>query len=242
VRSGATVTGILADGRRELGDGVEHAAAVLRTLADRRRQVGDILERAPAVTDRARHTLAGIDALLPEADAVLRRTPPLVAPLSALLRRTTPLAARAKPAIAKIETLLGQSTRALRPLPRLDREASPALKSTGRALKGVLPIVRGLRAYTPDVIGGFFSGFGGTTAGYYDANGHYLRISLQGAYTSVAGLLPKVPDGSFPVFSGLRSQITARCPGGAEEPAPDHTNPWQPPDFPSVCNPKDDHR
>jgi phospholipid/cholesterol/gamma-HCH transport system substrate-binding protein len=240
VQAGATVTGILASQHRELGDGVEHAAAVMETLADRRREVGDIIERAPAVTDAGRRTLAGIDGLLPDLDAVLRGTPPLLKPLDKLLRKTTPLAANAKPAIAQIRTLLTQSTAALRPLPRLDRAASPALKSTGAALKGVLPIVRGLRAYTPDVIGGFFSGFGGTTAGYYDANGHYLRISLQGSASSLPGILPKFPDGSIPVFSGLRTGITARCPGGAEEAAPDGSNPWQPPDLPSVCDPKDD--
>ena len=101
-------------------------------------------------------------------------------------------------------------------------------------------MVSGLRPYGPDLIGGFFNGFGGATAGYYDANGHYVRISVQGSSNSLPHLLP-VPEGTpGPITGGYRTGLTARCPGAAEEAAPDGSNPWVPDE--SLCDPKQNHR
>jgi phospholipid/cholesterol/gamma-HCH transport system substrate-binding protein len=76
-------------------------------------------------------------------------------------------------------------------------------------------------------VAGLFNGFGGATGGYYDANGQYTRISFQSsAYSleSIGSLLP-VPA-STPGLTGYQSGVTARCPGSAAQPAPDHSNPW----------------
>lgn len=242
VRTGATVSTTLARGQADLGAGVDHAARVLRALAGRRAAVGDILARTPATARHTQRTLAAVDGLLPHVDAVLRDARPAVPLLASLLRRTVPLARNATPAIASIRALLPQSRAALRPLPALDRAASPALASTATALKDLLPIVTGLRAYAPDVIAGFFDGFGGSTGGYYDANGHFLRISLQGSSASLPGLVPAMPETGLPVVGGYRTGLDARCPGGAEEPVADGSNPWRPAGLESLCDPKHDHR
>jgi phospholipid/cholesterol/gamma-HCH transport system substrate-binding protein len=242
VRSGAATAGALARQRAALGDGIDHAAAVLGTLADRRAQLGDLLVRAPGTARAAERTLRGVDALLPRADAVLRASRPALSPLTRLLHETAPLAAHAAPAVAQLRTLLAQSKAALHPLPALDAAASPAVGANAKALGDVLPIVTGLRVYAPDVIGGFFDGFGGSTGGYYDANGHYLRISLQGSSASLPGLLPAFPENPLPLLGGFRTGLDARCPGGAEEPGPDGSNPWIPAEPKDICDPKDDHR
>jgi phospholipid/cholesterol/gamma-HCH transport system substrate-binding protein len=242
VDTGSRVTGTLAEQRAALGDGLQNASEVTRALAAERTQVGDVLARAPASMRQAQTTLAHLDALLPQVNAVLRDSGPTIGPLTSVLRRTGPLVSDAEPALGQMRTLLQQAKAALEPLPELDRQASPAIESAGAAFKQLLPIVSGLRAYTPDLIAGFFGGFGGRTGGYYDANGHYVRISLQGSSASFPGLLPPVPPNNSDILGGYRTGLTARCPGGAEEPAPDHSNPWQPPDMKSICNPGDDHR
>jgi phospholipid/cholesterol/gamma-HCH transport system substrate-binding protein len=101
-----------------------------------------------------------------------------------------------------------------------------------------LPVVAQVRPYTPDVIGGLINGFGGTTAGYYDANGHYARISFEGGPYSLdnAGSLIPVPS-SMRGLSGYRKGVTNRCPGAATQTGPDKSNPYVPKG--QHCNPGD---
>jgi hypothetical protein len=88
-------------------------------------------------------------------------------------------------------------------------------------------------------VAGLFNGFGGTTAGYYDANGHYVRISLQGNPFTFqgAGSATGVPAFSSDAYA-LRRGILARCPGAATQPHADRSNPWRPAEAP--CKPEDD--
>ena len=237
VRTGAEATGALASREEDLGAGLDSAASALRQVASERAALGDLIDRAPVTLRQTDATLGRLARALPEVDPVLRDLRPAVAPLERVLRQTVPVARDAEPAIAAIRALLPEATRVLRRLPALDRAASPALASTTTALRELLPIVAGLRTYGPDFIGGLFNGFGGAAGGTYDANGHYVRISLQGAPSSLPGLLP-TPDFSFP-SNGYRTGVTARCPGAAEEPNPDGSNPWAP--DPSLCDRADDH-
>lgn len=236
VRTGAAATGALADRQEDLGAGLDSAAAALRQVAGERDALGDLIERAPATLRQTNATLTRLVRTLPVVDPLLRGLEPAVAPLAHVLRRSVPIARDAEPAIAQIRALLPQAAEVLRQVPALDRDASPALKSTTGALRELLPVVSGLRAYGPDFISGLFNGFGGATGGYYDANGHYLRIQLQGAPSSLPGLLP-TPDFSFP-SNGYRTGLTARCPGAASEPAPDGSNPWVA--EPGLCDPAHD--
>ena len=231
ITTGAAATGAVAQREADLGGGLDSTATVLKEVASRRSALTDLLERGPPVLRQARGTLDRLTNLLPVADPVLRDLRPAVGPLARLLRDVPPVVHDSGPAIAALRALLPKTVKVLRQVPGVDRAATPALKSTTGALKELLPIVAGLRAYAPDFIGGLFNGFGGSTAGYYDANGHFIRISLQGARDSFAGTLVPAMSG----FNGLRTGLTARCPGAAEEPAPDGSNPFIPDT--SLCDP-----
>lgn len=237
VRTGATATAAIASREADLGGGLDSAAVALRQVATQRDALTDLLDRAPATLRQTRATLARLSRTLPVVDPILRDLRPVVAPLARVLRQVVPVARDAEPAIAQIRALLPQARRVLAKVPGVDRRASPALRSGTGALRDVLPLVAGLRAYAPDLIGGFFNGFGGAAGGSYDANGHYIRISLQGAPSSLPGILTPAPAAAFP-SGGYQTGLTARCPGGAEEPAPDGSNPWVP--FAGLCDPKND--
>jgi phospholipid/cholesterol/gamma-HCH transport system substrate-binding protein len=234
ITSGAAASGAVAQRDADLAGGLESGAAALRQIADRRDALTDILDRGPPVLRQTRATLDRLTKLLPIADPVIRDIRPSIAPLARLLRDVPPVVADSGPAIDAIRALLPKAVAVLKQVPAVDAAATPALKSTTIALKELLPIVAGLRVYAPDFIGGLFNGFGGSTAGYYDANGHFIRITLQGSRDSFAGtLIPSLPGSGF---DGLRTGLMARCPGAAEEPAPDKSNPWIPDT--SLCDPK----
>ena len=69
----------------------------------------------------------------------------------------------------------------------------PSLRDTTRMARGMLPILSALRPYTPEVVAGFGGAYFGTIGGYYDANGHYVRIAPSFATDS----LPGVPTAGY---------------------------------------------
>jgi phospholipid/cholesterol/gamma-HCH transport system substrate-binding protein len=124
-------------------------------------------------------------------------------------------------------------------IPALARVAVPALTSTTRAVGDALPIFMGLRPYGPDLVNGLLKGIAGDTTYGYDANGHFVRVTPAVSATGSSGLL-SLPGVNLSSLSSVRTGLTARCPGGAVEPAPDGSNPWIP--DPALCNPQDDHK
>ena len=158
-----------------------------------------------------------------------RPTAPLLADF---LERLRPVAQRARPVVSRLrhtidhagsDDLLG----VLAGVPPLEQRAVPAFESAVATVNDALPIVKELRPYTPDAVGGIFNGFGGTTAGYYDANGRYTRISFQSNAYSLEGIASLIPvPQDAPGVTGYRKGLTRRCPGAATQSAPDHPNPW----------------
>jgi hypothetical protein len=189
---------------------------------------------------RTRETLSRVRTeTLPVVDPLLRASRPAIAPLADVIREVEPTLRGAEPLIARLRELIPASRAVLGPLPGVADAAVPAVAAITKGMTDALPMVTGLRPYTPELVAGFFTGFGGSTAHSYDANGHYGRIYLTGASGSFSGLTDKAPDAS----SGYRTRLDARCPGGAEEPHPDGSNPW--PEGPNAdgrngCDPEHD--
>jgi hypothetical protein len=154
-----------------------------------------------------------------------------------VLDRFGPAAGGAAPVLTRLRSLLPSVRSTSRGLPPLARTAIPALRSTTSAVRRVTPVFEGLRPYAPDLISSLFSGTNGWAAGY-DANGHYLRLQL--SEPTLTGILAPLTDLNLPDLLNPRTGLTARCPGGAAEPAPDRSNPWVVDR--SVCDPEHDHR
>jgi len=193
-------------------------ANVMTALAARRRELAGVLDQAPSVAHQAQASLAAWTHAA-ALDPVFREARPAIAPLAgccARRRRSRATRSRRSPPIRKL--LRRRPPRCARP--QLDRDA-PAWPRPPRPAR---PAARGvgLRAYAPDLVGGFFNGFGGATGGYYDATATtpYLAAGAQSSFPVAADQ----PNG--PTSAGYRTGLTARCPGGAEEPAPDGSNPW----------------
>jgi phospholipid/cholesterol/gamma-HCH transport system substrate-binding protein len=209
-----------------------NALATTAALADRGARLDSALRRLPPTLRRLNTSLVGLRATSRELRPALREARPAAPLLSGFLRRLEPLARDGRPVLARLRASVRRPGAAndlidaLAGLPPLSREAVPALRSTDRTLIDAMPVVEEARPYTPDLVGGLLNGFGGTTAGYYDANGHYARISFQGSVYSLTGSgsyaeLPRL-DG----LTGYRKGVVRRCPGGATQRLPDGSNPY----------------
>ncbi len=250
VSSTGELSSALAVDAPSLGRAVSQTAGVLSQVAGQRAAVIDALGRTPGVLAQARRVLADTDRALGVADPALRALRP-VAPLAAtLLRQVVPFGRDLVPTLIAIDGLIPDADRALRGFVPVERKGVPALESLTASLKGVIPILSGLRPYVPDVTAGFFNGVGGAQAGGYDANGHYLRsrIVLSGGGSSFSGLLSVLGDATLklPDLTGTRTELLSPCPGGGSPSAPDGSNPWTNPDTLKgagvLCNPADDQR
>ncbi|MEA2468428.1 MAG: phospholipid/cholesterol/gamma-HCH transport system substrate-binding protein [Thermoleophilaceae bacterium] len=211
---------------------IAHSSATLDELAARDVSLDSLLRRAPATLRQANTTLVNLRSTLRDVDPALVEARPAAPLLAGFLERLRPVAQRARPVVSQLRTtidhrgsddLLG----VLAGVPPLERAAVPAFESVVATVNDALPVVNEVRPYTPDVVGGLFNGFGGTTAGYYDANGRYTRISFQSNAYSLQGVGSLLPvPGNAPGLTGYRKNVTRRCPGAATQPAPDGSNPW----------------
>jgi phospholipid/cholesterol/gamma-HCH transport system substrate-binding protein len=236
VTTGAVVAKTLASRRDDVASGISTTATTLRALADERTSLQSALQRAPGTLTRARGTLRLARGTLREVRPAIRDLRPVAGPAADLLRTLPPASRQARPVLEDLNTLLPAVKTAVDALPALRDAALPALRSTTSALTAAQPVFTGLRPYAPDVVVGLFQGLGGRAAAGYDANGHYARIAFAGAGNITTGLLSALPQVS--IQGGYRTGRTARCPGGAAEPAQDGSNPFRP--DPTLCNPDHD--
>lgn len=243
----ADVVGAVASRSPQLERLIPAAGGTLSAIADRTASVDEILRRFPPTLRQANTTLVNLRAAIGDLRPTVRAARPVAPLLNETLVRLQPVARAGVRVIPSLRSLIDGPGRedllgVVQAMPSLASTAVPAFGSAVQTTKDAMPIVRVLRAYGPDLIGGQVAGYGGTAAIYYDANGHFARISLQGSGFSLnnAGQLVPTPP-TVGGLTGYRKGVTARCPGAATQPAADHSNPWHPGHgFP--CNPQDDPR
>jgi ABC-type transporter Mla subunit MlaD len=225
----------------DLRAAVANTATSLGALAQQRTALADSLQRAPAVLDEARTTLALAGQAVTALRPALREVPAATTPLGAVLDALPPSLASVTPAIAQLRSELPGLEASLRGLVPLRRPGVAALGSLAAALKDSTQILAAVRVYAPDLLIGLFNGLIGISTGPYDNSGHYVHAEYVQSPQSIlrgiaSGLLSAHP--LVPGVLALRSDLTARCPGGGEPPAPDGSSPWIPDK--SLCNPAND--
>jgi phospholipid/cholesterol/gamma-HCH transport system substrate-binding protein len=219
---------------------VPATGATLSAIASRTAELDGSLAQLPPTLREANTTLVNLRSLVQDLRPAVREARPVAPLLTETLTRLRPVARRGVEVIPRLRRLIDRRGRedligVLDYMPRLEDEAVPAFESAVKTVEDALPVVRELRPFTTDFVGGPFRGFGGTTAGYYDANGHYQRISFAGSGFTLApgtGSLVFQPpeDGGV---AGYQTFQRNRCPGAATQPHHDGSNPWkESPSFP----------
>lgn len=229
----ATVVDAVTEPRGDLEELVANASGAAAAIAGEDAALDRTLTELPDTLRRVNTSLVNVRGTLRDLRPALVDARPAAPLLSRALERLAPIARRALPLVTRTRRVVDTPRTAadllgvVRGFGPLAEVAVPAFASADQTVKDALPIVREARPYTPDVIGGLVNGFGGTTTGYYDANGHYARISFHASVYSADGLgsLTPVPP-SQQGLTGYRKGVTKRCPGGGVQVHPDKSNPY----------------
>jgi phospholipid/cholesterol/gamma-HCH transport system substrate-binding protein len=227
VANTSQVVKTLASHGAEITSGTTAAASALDAIASQRQALASTLAEAPPTLRSAIPTLASARKLLTDLNPAVTEARPVARGLSVLLPRLRPAANDLRAVLPQVRTLVSapgadnDATELLRRLPQIAGQGIPLLGDLTAALEKARPVLQEVRPYTPELTSGIVAGFGGSAGGYYDANGHYARISFLGGPFSLAGL-PRLTK----TFGAIRSDATERCPGAANYPAPDGSNPF----------------
>ena len=221
----AQLTSALAERRTDLTGVVSNLNTTTRALGSQKAALAESIERLPPFLRRANTTFVNLRAALDDVDPLVDASKPVARRLGPFLDAARGLAADARPTIRDLSLTVRRSgagndlielTRSFPPLTRIaldtrrlngaDRRG--AFPEIAEALRRGAPTIAFARPYTNDFLG-WLDDF--STSGGYDALGGFSRASVS---------LAQVLNGGQPVRGGQ----FRRCPGAAEEPAPDGSN------------------
>jgi len=239
---GSKTFGAIADRRDDLSSLVVNGNTALQAIVDETSALERTLDAAPDTLRQANTTFVNLRAALDDLDPLVAASYPATKNLAPFLRKTATLADDGRPVfrnLADVARLPGPTNdlaEALKLLPRVAKHGSTAFPSAVKAMNASQDNLAFFRPYTPDVFG-FLAKLGGT-ASYYDANGHYARVTPAGSNiweyhgpgsTTNATGAPRLdqifsqPDRQFLPFD---FGVFRRCPGGGTQQSADLSNPF----------------
>jgi phospholipid/cholesterol/gamma-HCH transport system substrate-binding protein len=225
---GAQAMQALASRSQQLSDLIGQTATATGAIARQSENLQQALQLLPGTLTHVTSTFAGLNSTLDALD-------PLVAKSKTASRRllpfTTSLNTFTKAAIPTVTALsdlihnpagTGDLTTLLLQTPRLAQLAGTTFPRLINAMNASQTQLDTLRQYTPDVIGALTNV--GQASGYYDANGHYVRVQPTFFAFGTDGLNQLTTRNPADRYQGLEV-ASVRCPGGAVQPPPDGSAP-----------------
>jgi phospholipid/cholesterol/gamma-HCH transport system substrate-binding protein len=245
LRSNSRLVGELASKREDLSGVVTELADLTGAIGNRRESLASAIRQLPPFMRRANSTFVNLRAAVDDLRPLVEESKPVTPKLRRLIAQLRPLARDARPTLRDLSRLTRQAgadndlvelTRGQVPLNaiatknvnRRGAEREGAFPATVKALEKSVPELAYARPYAVDLTG-WFDDFG--HSGLYDALGGKSRVGTYlNAFAQVDGVIKPIPvplrnpAGERASASGQRN----RCPGAAEVPADDRSNPWKP--------------
>jgi phospholipid/cholesterol/gamma-HCH transport system substrate-binding protein len=223
VQSAKALT-IVAAHRTELTSLIGNGDKTFQALGAEQTSLQRGVAQLPATLNQGNRTFAQ----LPSTFAALRRLANVAGPdtkqLAPLFARLQPLVVAAGPVLHNLSLAFSRPgpsndlTDAALALPGLAQVLASSSPSAVKALQESVPVTAFFGPYAPDLEGAVRDF--GTSAGYYDGDGNYARLSpVFDNFTLGAGntLTPVNPPQGL---QGLHSHQLLRCPGAGATPAP----------------------
>jgi phospholipid/cholesterol/gamma-HCH transport system substrate-binding protein len=235
----------LAERKEDLVGLVDELANFTGDLAAKRSELADAISQLPPFMRRANTTFVNLRAALDDLRPLVEESKPVAKRLRPFFAELRPLARDARPTIRDLSQLVRRSGEdndlvdltagqvplkeiAIGPVQANGKERQGAFPASVDALEKSIPELAYARPYAVDLTG-WFDDFG--HSGLYDALGGVSRVGTYiNAFSQVDGILRPIPQDLRPSVTTLftRGDQRNRCPGAAEHPADDGSNPWKP--------------
>jgi phospholipid/cholesterol/gamma-HCH transport system substrate-binding protein len=223
----------LSERRDDISGFVGNTNAVMKAIGDENVQLSRALQFLPGTLRKANTTFVRLRGALDELDELTNATKPVAPKLAPFFRRLNTLVKTSTPTFHDFGRLLRENGRdndlidLLRTLPELADVTDRAFPNSIKALRRSQSVIEFLRPYAPDFTG-WITKFG-VGNGYYDANGHYIRVQpIFNAFSfqdnGADGVLTRLtPAQRKDIITDRGNE--RRCPGSALAPGADASNP-----------------
>ncbi len=225
---GAQTMQALASRAQQLSDLIAQANTTTGAVARQSVALEQALQLLPGTLNRSTATFAGLDSTLDALDPVVAKSKVAarrLEPFAVGLRKLTQVAI---PTVSALSDLIhnpagaGDLTTLFQDAPKLAQLAAVAFPRLIQAMDASQTQLDNLREYTPDVVAALTDV--GQASGYYDANGHYVRVQPTFFAFGTDGSNELTARPPADRYQGLE-MVRSRCPGGAVQPSPDGSSP-----------------
>ncbi|HEY5192864.1 MAG TPA: MlaD family protein [Solirubrobacteraceae bacterium] len=226
----AKATTVLAGRSQQLTELISHANTAFGAIGSQQANLAAGLKALPATFKQGNRTFETLPATLADLTKLVDVSKTAAPTLGPFVSKLRPLVVAATPVVSDFSEAISKPgsgndlTEAALALPGLAKALTTASPDGVRSLEESLPITAMFGPYSPD-LQGLVRDFGQAT-GYYDANGHYARVT---------GLFPDFelgaentlkPANPTQVVQGLKTGQLRRCPGAGTQPATDGSSPF----------------
>ena len=222
--NGANIVSAVAERRADLSSLTQNANIALGSIANENRSFDQALVALPGTLRQANTTFHNLRPALDDLTPLINATRTSTKNLAPFLRQLHPLLTRSVPVFRDLNRALNLNGKsndladATGYLVALQKRAADDIPITVKAMQDSQPKLGFLRPYTPDLTAGI--AHLNQTAGYYDANGHYVRVQPAGMAvfqptTPLTAANSATPFADFGAFGGPNYNLFRRCPGAS---------------------------
>jgi phospholipid/cholesterol/gamma-HCH transport system substrate-binding protein len=214
----------------QLSDLVENANTTFTAIGAEQTNLAHGLKQLPVTLRQGNRTFAALPSAFAALTKLVNASKPTVQPLTKLFTKLPPLLTTATPVVKNFSVAFSQPganndlTDFVRALPALATSLESSTAAAIPADRESVPITAFFGPYSPD-LQGTLREFGQTTA-YYDANGHYARISPVFPDFSLNSKNNLTPSSASQALAPLKTGQLRKCPGAATQPAADGSSPF----------------
>jgi phospholipid/cholesterol/gamma-HCH transport system substrate-binding protein len=209
---------------------IENANTTFTAIGSQQSNLARGLRKLPVTLRQGNRTFAGVPATFKALEELVNASKPTSQPLTRLFTKLRPVLTTGTPVVTNFGLAFNRPgasndlTDYVRALPALARALEGAEPAGVTSLRESVPITAFWGPYSPDLEGTLRSF--GQTAAYYDANGHYARLSPVFPDFALGANNTLKPASVSEGLANLKAGQLRRCPGAATQPASDGSSPF----------------